>query len=264
MDIKTTAAMLTESAESRGGKYIPWWEDDFEHCEYQNHIFTAEEIRQVEECVRECGVDALSAPAGKSGYTLFHLLVWYNFYEVAKKALEDGVDANLTDKKGKGVTPLLLSCCRGNLAMTRLLLDHGADASCRDVKGRNCYHYLAHPYAEGMEISEDFNYSLNQRKAIAELLAGEADINRSDQQGIPPIVYLVDGGSRQICCALIDTFLEKGASPYFVDEGGGTLLLRAIVRQRSTAALRLMEYKELVNQMAQRGMTPLSAAMDCR
>ena len=35
MDIENVAAILKESAENSDGKYIPWWEDDFLHCEYR-------------------------------------------------------------------------------------------------------------------------------------------------------------------------------------------------------------------------------------
>lgn len=310
MDFKEMSAMLAESATDSDGRYIPWWADDFtdEECEYEDNLFTAEEIREIEECAKACGTDDMTAPVSGVGYPLFHLLVWHNFYNAVKKALDDGVDANLNDSENRGVTPLLLACTRGNLAMAVLLLDHGADASCRDVKGRNCFHYLSHPFAEEMKITEDPYYSLDQREAIARLLAGLppaeagrkgtasgtscagadpenavsgtscaeagqnnaasarpiADIRQGDLQGIPPLVYLIDGGTRNICSALIDVFLEAGADPYFVDEGGGTLLLRAAVRARVTAALRLMEHRELVNRAAQKGTTPLMAAMDWR
>lgn len=185
MDFKEMSAMLAESATDSDGRYIPWWEDDFtdEECEYEDNLFTAEEIREIEECAKACGTDDMTAPVSGVGYPLFHLLVWHNFYNAVKKALDDGVDANLNDSENRGVTPLLLACTRGNLAMAVLLLDHGADASCRDVKGRNCFHYLSHPFAEEMKITEDPYYSLDQREAIARLLAG---LLRRKQDGRVP------------------------------------------------------------------------------
>lgn len=264
MDIENVAAILKESAENSDGKYIPWWEDDFEHCEYQNNLFTAEEIQQIEECVTVCGIGCLSALVQGSCYTLFHFLVWHNFYYAVKKALEEGINPNLPDNEENGITPLLLTCCRGNFAMAKLLLDFGADASCRDAKGRTCFHYLAYIYAEGMQIPEDPGYSLNQREAMVRMLASAADINQNDNQGIPPIVYLINGAGRRICSALVGAFLEEGADPYFVDKAGGTLLLIAIIGRQVTAALLLMEYKDLVNQATKRGTTPISAAMNLR
>lgn len=267
MDIENVAAILKESAENSDGKYIPWWEDDFLHCEYKKNLFTMEEIQQIEECVAGCENNCLSKAVQGSDYTLFHFLVWHNFYQAVKRALENGVDANLPDSSGIGITPLLLACCRGNFAMAKLLLDCGADASCRDIKGRTCFHYLAHIYAQGMEIPENPKYSLNQREAIVRLLASvypAADINQKDNQGIPPIVYLIDGKNRRICSALIGTFLEKGADPYFVDNAGGTLLLIAIIDGQITASLLLMKYKDLVNQATKRGTTPILAAANLR
>ncbi len=262
MDMQEITELLLNAAESRSGKFVPWWEDNFENCDYRNLIFTPEEIQQVEEAVASCGVEVLSAPVGTEGYSLFHLLVWLNFYTAAERALNAGVDADIMDSGENGVTPLLFACSRGNFAMAKLLCGHGADKAHCDAKGRNGFHYLAHPFAKGLEITEPPRHSLSQRKEITMLLAQNADINQKDAQGIAPLVYLVDGGLPMICVTLIDTYLKLGADPYFVDDNGGTLLYRAILRGRATAALRLMEYPELVAQKTASGKTVLMEAAE--
>lgn len=264
MNINEITTLLTDSA-TNTGKYIPWWEYDPDNCDYQDHLFPPEEIQQIIECIRTCDAKTLSTPDGTTGYSLFHLLVWHNFYESVKTALSLGVDANLTDGQGREVTPLLLTCCRCNYAMAKLLTDHGADRSHCDAKGRNGFHYLAHPFAENLKIPEEAEHSLNQRQDIANLLADStapstADINKKDANGIPPLIYLVDGGLRMISCVLIDTYLNLGADPYFVDDAGGTPLMRALLRCRKTAALCLMEYPELVSRKTASGKTPLMIA----
>ncbi|MDE7326043.1 MAG: ankyrin repeat domain-containing protein [Lachnospiraceae bacterium] len=276
MDSKEIITKLLDSAESSSGKFIPWWADESNKSN-DNQIFTPEEIREVEEYVKACDADTLSAINSNSGYSLFHLLVWLNFYDAVKMALEKGVPADLVDGKERGVIPLLFTCCRGNYAMAKLLSEYGADLSHCDAKGRNGFHYLAHPFADGFKFSEEPIHSLNQRKEIALLLAGNtksqasdtsktplqvsfADINQKDAQGIMPLVYLVDGGLPMISATLIDTYLALGADPYFVDDMGNTLLFRALMRRRTTAALRLMEYPQLVAQETKSGKTVLMAA----
>lgn len=265
MDLKEIVKKLSDSATDSNGSFIPWWEDDFSQCDYGSQIFSPEEIKEVEECVKNSDVDALSAPDTETGYSPFHLLVWLNFYDAAKAALAAGVPADLADGKGRGVTPLLLACCRSNHAMAKLLAEGGADLSHCDAKGRNGFHYLAHPFADGLKISDEPIHSLSQRKEIAMLLASSgADIGQKDAQRIPPLVYLVDGGLAMISAALVGTYLSLGADPRFVDDQGETLLFRALLRGRTTAALRLMEYPELVAQEPKSGKTLFMAAEENR
>ncbi len=284
MNLNEVIKKLSESAESTSGKFLPWWEDDFDQCDDKDQIFTPEEIKEVEDCVRNCDIDTLSAADNKNGYSLFSLLVWHNFYDAVKISLAAGVPADLTDGKGWSITPLLLACCRGNYAMAKLLMEYNADLSHCDAKGRNGFHYLAHPFAEGFKISDEPIHSLSQRKEIALLLAGHTEygnfqktkistdetpllfaaINQKDAQGISPLVYLVDGGLPMISAALVDTYLALGADPYFVDDAGETLLHRALLRGRTTAALRLMEYPELIAKESKSGKTLLMIAEENR
>ncbi len=266
MNIQEMSNMLTKSASSNRGKYVPWWEDDFENCMYRYDLFSKDEIRQIEECADACSVEDLAAPVSSQegpGYTLIHLLVWHNFYEPVKKALENGADANLTDQHMKGVTPLMLSCCRGNLKMTRLLLEHGADSSLCDANGKNSYHYLLHPYTSALFLTNTLvnnSWSIAQKEDIVKLL-GEG-VNQKDEAGKTPLLYLLEGSSRDLSSTVIGALLEKGADIDYIDEAGNTLLMLALAGCHVTAAFRLMEYKELVNKANNNGETPFSMAMN--
>ena len=116
MDIKELTDLLVTSSEIfNQAKFIPWWEGDHENAIYAYDMLSAETVQEADACIAACGKEELLSPAGKMGLTLFHLLVWHNFYEAVKKLLlSEAADAvNLPDYKGHGLTPLLLACARG-------------------------------------------------------------------------------------------------------------------------------------------------------
>lgn len=131
MDVKELTDLLVNASENNRCRYVPWWEDDFENCMYRYDLFREEEIKNVEACAAECGKETLLSPVGKYGFSPFHLLVWLNFYHAVETFMNDAKldekEINLTN--GTGTTPLMMACCRGNLAMAELLLHHGADSS---------------------------------------------------------------------------------------------------------------------------------------
>lgn len=264
MDVKELTNLLISNSESNRCKFIPWWEDDFENCMYRYDLFKEEEIQNVEACVAECGKEALLAPVGSYGFTLFHLIVWLNFYHAAETIITDGnldeKEINLTNNTG--ITPLMLACCRGNLAMAELLLQHGADSSLCDANGRNGYHYLARPRIDGLQNGyRCLRHGLTQREPIARLLT--ADINQKDAEGKTPLETMLYGENTNCSWALTAFFLEKGAATDFIDENGNTLLLTAIQKRHITAALKLMEKcSPMVNTANNNGQTPMQLAKD--
>ena len=89
MDIKELTDLLTKSATRLNeSQFIPWWEDDFENCIYRYCIFPESLVAQAQECLSRCRAETLLTP-GSYGLTLFHLLVWHNFYDAVKSMLED-------------------------------------------------------------------------------------------------------------------------------------------------------------------------------
>ena len=152
MSLQELTELLTESSEHYNlAKTVPWWESDQEDDDtyyYEDKVFSQDTIEEVNACVAGCQRNELLSPAGQAGLTLFHLLVWHNFYDAVEQMLLDGrVDSavvNQGDAKGQGLTPFLLACSRGNLSMVRLLLEHGADDSLCDERGMNAYHFLSY------------------------------------------------------------------------------------------------------------------------
>ncbi len=263
MDIKELTDLLVKSGETVRCKYIPWWEDDFENCTYRYDILKEEEIKEIEDCAGSAERDLLFAPVGSVGLNLFALFVWHNLYNLVETLLSEGADANCTDGKGRGITPLMLACCRSNLKMAELLLAHGAKADACDALGRNSYHYLAYPRIEGMtNMRVNEKHNIEQRTAIARLL-GEG-INQKDNAGMTPFACMLHSDYTNCSYALTDIFLDKGAETDYVDEKGNTLLMTAILKRHMTAAFRLAENGSLINQGNAEGKTPLAAAMDFR
>lgn len=265
MDIKELTDLLVNSCETNRCKYIPWWEDDFHNCIYRYNIFKDEEIKDIEECVNNCGMDELIQPSGNMGLNLFQLLIWHNFYNIITDILGNTDNNGIINTTGsKGITPLMLACSRGNLKMAKLLLKHGADVSACDTDGKNVYNYLASPYIKGlMSAYECQRKSLLQIREIARILP-EGDnkeyINQKDKDGMTPLVRMLNGSNTNSSWALTDIFLEKGADTNYIDENGNTLLIMAICNRHMTAALKLIEAGTDVNCSNNEGRTPLVLA----
>lgn len=260
MEIKEMREMLAKSAQSNRSQYVPWWEGDFDNFAYKYEVFSEEQIHKLEECAAGCQKADLEEAAESSGFTLFHLLVWHNLYSAVEKILAEGrSDVDLTDCRERGITPLLLACFCGNLAMARLLLAHGADASRRDTAGNNGYHYLAGARIEGLTLPHHCQENTTgQRPGIAQLLT--ADINAKNADGFPPLALLLERNNADYSCALTDILLEKGADTDFTDENGNTLLLKAIEHHHMTAALRLMKCGDMIRRENKDGISPLRLA----
>lgn len=265
MDIKEWVDKLKDNCTSNNGKYVPWWEDNFDKFEYSYSIFSKEEIQDLENSIDNCDTDELYKPAEGAGLTGFQLLVWHNFYGAVEKILnqaEGHQNINHTDRSGRGITALMLACSRGNFKMAKLLLKNGADDTLADEEGRNVFHYLAKPHIKGLNMSfKSLEKSLGQRKSIASLM--KADINKKNAQGLTPLELIITEQDSSYSWVLAETFIEKGAAVNYVDEDGDTLLMIALKRHHITAALKLMEYSEMVNQSNKEGKTPLQWAADC-
>ncbi len=55
------------------------------------------------------------------------LALYYEQPEVARSLIDAGADVNLRAANAAGVAPIHAACARQNLAMLRMLLEHGAD-----------------------------------------------------------------------------------------------------------------------------------------
>ena len=246
MNQKELTDMLVESSQQYSqAKFNPWWEGNHEEAIYRYSIFSEETLRDVGACVAECGTEELFAPVGSLGLPLFHLLVWHNFLDAVKEAIQSGKvgreEIDRRDGGGHGLTGFLLACACGNEEMARLLLAYGADPAASDGRGMNAYHFLVFPRIQGLEMdSSCLEHSAGQRRDIARLLT--CDVNQKDQEGMTPLVRML---SREYCSnytwPLAEVFLDKGAATDYVDEEGNTLLMMALKHRHRTAALLLME-----------------------
>lgn len=261
--------LLVQSCESNRNKYIPWWNIDIEHSMYRYDIFSKEETDRITECVSRCSRESLLAPVGNLGLTIFHLLVWHNFYDAVQHALQQNIDINIAASEGKGslkdtctkATPLMLACYIGNPVMVQLLLENGADASICDQKKRNACHYLAKSYIKNLTIPyECRKQSISVREEIAALLS--CDINAEDDMGMTPLEYLLYGENTNYSWALTKIFIQKGADTEHIDSDGNSLLMTAIKNNHITAALQLMQKKELLYIENHEGKTPLHLAAE--
>ena len=268
MDIKElTDLLVTSSQQINQCKFIPWWNDDFESSIYWYTIIHPNIVTDAESCIAECPKETLLKPVGSYGLSLFHLLVWHNFYDAVKSILDDQQTeekaVNLPDHKGYGLTPLLLACCRGNLAMVRLLLEHKADHNLSDKRGMNPYHFLVYPRFEGL-VNTCTDKTADQRQAIARLL--NCDVNQKDQEGFTPLVRLL---STSYCSGytwpLTEVFLDKDADTDYTDKDGNSLLMLALINGHMTGALQLMNrHRELVHIPNKEGITPIQHSYNWR
>lgn len=252
--------------------YIPWWteaDSSSDYDDYNNEALDEKTVKEAEACLAEWTGEELLSPIGQSGMSAFHFLVWLNFYDAVEQILLGGkippAQINTPDCRGLGITPFALACARGNLSMARLLLNHGADGSLRDGRGRNAFHFLACPRLEILVFdSSPLEKSVEQRAEIARML--DCDINARDTEGLAPLELLLSTEySSGYTWPLTEIFLEKGAGTGYTDEEGNTLLMTALRNNHMTAALELMKHcPEMVNTPNKKGVTPLAHAADFR
>ncbi|MDE6550820.1 MAG: ankyrin repeat domain-containing protein [Clostridia bacterium] len=258
MNINELTDLLVKSGEiGREDKYIAWWDENPEGM-YRYHLFKQEQIADIKACVASAQASELTAPCGTNKFTLFHLLVWHNFYDAVKDILERKVvNVEITDGDGKGITALMLACNAANLQMVKLLLDYGASEKSTDADKRNCLHYLTGIRIGLYQSFHSKECTCAQRTAIAKLLS--YGINDPDKENKTPLVSLLMATDRGISYSLIDAFIEKGADCSFVDEDGDTLLHIAIKNRHFTSALRLAD-RNNISVANKEGKTPLKIA----
>lgn len=261
-----TNLLVTSTQCPNQSRYIPWWTPNPDSRIYDYNILSEETVQDARACIAGCEREELLAPAGRYGLTLFHLLVWHNFYDSVEALLRSkrigDADVSLPDHRGYGLTPFLLACLRGNLAMAQLLLAHGADGSACDKRGMNAYHFLAYPRFEGLTHDVScLEKSVEQRGDITRLLT--CDINQTDADGFTPLARLLASEySASYTWPLAEIFLEKGAETGYVDENGNTLLMTALTNNHKTAALALMKRcPGMVHTANQKGVTPVQHAV---
>ncbi|MDE6314544.1 MAG: ankyrin repeat domain-containing protein [Lachnospiraceae bacterium] len=211
------------------------------------------------------------------GLSVFHHLVWHNYFELVKELLHKGINVNLAAGQGAGndagvytgMTPIHMACYLGNYPMAKLLVEHGADTAVIDSHGRNCLHYLGSDVYEDNLLKHNVSTidTLPQKLKILELI--HADIHQQEEQGLTPLLQLMaikygrydDDGKSRTTRMLMKPFIELGASLEDRDENGNTPLLLACKNSALTAALYMILEKQAdINAVNQEGDTALHLA----
>ena len=111
-----------------------------------------------------------------------------------------GIDPDVIDSTG-GRTALDYAASFNNLAMAKLLLDHGAHVDARDPAGNTALHWAA----------ERGNFDMMRL-----LIANKGDVNAANRQGITPMMSAASHGQ----AAAVRLLLASGADPKKQDYTG--------------------------------------------
>ncbi len=134
------------------------------------------------------------------------------------EALEDGVDANAVNDKGR--TAAIVAAWRGHRRILQSLIDAGVDMDAADKLGRTALSWAA----------------INGYPAIADmLLQEEAMVDVRDTTGLTPLIRAAWNGHKKVVGALIDSRAEIDA----VDDFGFSALRRAEAQKEEHIAARL-------------------------
>ena len=121
-------------------------------------------------------------------------------YEMVKTLLENGAWVNVDDGSYHDETPLYNACCKNDVKIAVLLIQHGAKTEINWYGGKS-------GIAESNVGIACINKNLELLKVLVE--DGKADVNALDQWGCPPIYYAWKSGDIEITKYLIN----KGAQP---------------------------------------------------
>jgi len=68
------------------------------------------------------------------GVSIFDIAITYDNLFMFNHIIEAGINVNQTKRKS-GFTPLMCAACYGRAEITTILLEHGADKNCTDLRG---------------------------------------------------------------------------------------------------------------------------------
>ncbi len=248
------------------------------------------------------------------GETALFKAVQQGHIKAAGVLLRAGADPNLHNRRRvnvaeSGYTPLMYAVTGGLtsrpvdwVAMTRLLLDFGADPELRDAQGDRAMS-LATRLGKAEVVAalraagarEDEGYAgLNDNEAllvavrrgdlaqIAHLLDSGADPNYIDSNGVTPLLVAAHEGRLPVVKLLLERgawldFVTSGLTPYALEKShaplprkvlmaaasrGDTALLAAVRQGHLDLVRYLIEQEAQINQPNRRGETPLFVAID--
>lgn len=184
----------------------------------------------------------------RDGNTPLHRAAWRNGEPAVITALA-AAGAELDARDERGNTPLHRSWSNDNLAVSRRLLELGADPLARNDQGQvadpdNCRNWTAPEFARGGNV-----------EAIAACVASGADLNARGERGNTRLHYAVADEDSTVVAWLLDA----GADVNAANHGNETPLHRAAARSVRTIIMMLLEAGADPNARSHKG-TPLHSA----
>lgn len=172
-------------------------------------------VRGSEIMVRElvAGGASLEVPA-RDGRTPLIMAVDYGRADIASALLRAGALVDARDDSGR--TALL--CAHRHFAMTRELLENGADPNARGLRGRSALHLVA-----GRDVSATRLY-LDDLAFVHTLLDHGADPDARDDSGQTAMVLAMDRGYYS-CAPIVLALAGGGADVNVRDDLGRTPLI---------------------------------------
>lgn len=246
-----------------------WWDNEGDFWDSDCRVASDELNESILDLSGRISVES-AQDLDDNGLSILHNMVWHNYYEAAKKLLDEGADPNVCgglNRKNSsdvylGITPLHIACYFGNYKMVRLLAEHGADTLICDDKGRNCLHYTASMSFYDITRCTAQNKCIEQRLDIIPFL--KCDLNAGDKCGITPVMQLVKNRNYSgLSKSLIREFINRGADLNMTDKNGNNALMLAAANNQVTAALEIIKEsdKEYLNLQNNDGDTALHIAV---
>ncbi|TGO29700.1 hypothetical protein BPAE_0012g00550 [Botrytis paeoniae] len=168
----------------------------------------------------------------------------YKRNDMVEFLLQNGMDVNLRDKSlvYKGWTPLMYATSHGHEAMTKLLLENGAEINAKCDSGSTSLYRAA---AEGFET------------IVKLLLKGGAKVNQTMEYTWDPLLGAIENGHGAAAAVLLEQDFYSEAENTKMN-----LLLLQVIKKiivlEDLSTLRLcLEKFYSINQKDERGQTPL-------
>lgn len=160
---------------------------------------------------------------------------------VSRLLLEHG--ANVAAADSDGTTALMRAALGGHLAVVQLLLDHGADVKATEIDGTTA---LMHSALAGHEA------------VVKLLLKNGASVLRAEEDGTTALMGAALGGHTAVAKLL----LEHGADVLAAEDDGMTPLMGAALDGHAAVTQLLLEYRADVAALTCSGRTALNFAAE--
>jgi ankyrin repeat protein len=188
-----------------------------------------------------------------------HRAVIFGDIEAARKLLRAGADVNAED--GNGATPLVFAAAKGDLEITRLLLEHGANT--RVMRQGIPASSLAQRHPEVLALlleAEGAAYFDAARSgdmpALEAALDGGAGVDRRNDEDRTALGLATENGHD----AAVALLLERGAEVAARDRYGRTPLMLAAAKGHTAVVRRLLDRGADAHARNRWNQTPLLLA----